>query len=113
MSFFKKLKDRLFRSSDKISDGLDALVAEGAADADQAEPQALPMADLAPEVPPELAPLIPACAGAEAVVSMLPNGAIVKAVFENEVIGHAPAGAVLLDNLEGVTTEADGAARLP
>jgi fused signal recognition particle receptor len=30
MSFFKKLKDRLFRSSDKISDGLDALVAEGA-----------------------------------------------------------------------------------
>ncbi len=31
MSFFKKLKDRLFRSSDKISDGLDALVAEGAA----------------------------------------------------------------------------------
>ncbi|MFZ1479390.1 MAG: signal recognition particle-docking protein FtsY, partial [Paracoccaceae bacterium] len=33
MSFFKKLKDRLFRSSDKISDGLDALVAEGAEDA--------------------------------------------------------------------------------
>ncbi len=32
MSFFKKLKDRLFRSSDKISDGLDALVAEGAED---------------------------------------------------------------------------------
>ena len=28
MSFFKKLKDRLFRSSDKISDGLDALVAD-------------------------------------------------------------------------------------
>jgi fused signal recognition particle receptor len=32
MSFFKKLKDRLFRSSDKISDGLDALVADGAGD---------------------------------------------------------------------------------
>ena len=29
MSFFKKLKDRMFRSSDKISDGLDALVATG------------------------------------------------------------------------------------
>ncbi|WP_395542774.1 signal recognition particle-docking protein FtsY [Neotabrizicola sp. sgz301269] len=29
MSLFKKLKDRLFRSSDKIGDGLDALVAEG------------------------------------------------------------------------------------
>lgn len=38
-----------------------------------------------------------ACEGVEAVVSMLPNGAIVKAVFENEVFGHAPAGAVLLD----------------
>ncbi len=38
-----------------------------------------------------------ACEGAEAVVSMLPNGAIVKGVYTNEVIGHAPAGAVLLD----------------
>ncbi len=38
-----------------------------------------------------------ACAGAEAVVSMLPNGAIVKGVYENEVIGHAPKGAVFLD----------------
>lgn len=38
-----------------------------------------------------------ACEGAEAVVSMLPNGAIVKAVYENEVFGHAPGGAVLLD----------------
>jgi 3-hydroxyisobutyrate dehydrogenase len=38
-----------------------------------------------------------AVAGAEAVVTMLPNGGIVKAVYENDVIGHAPAGAVLLD----------------
>lgn len=38
-----------------------------------------------------------ACAGVEAVVSMLPNGAIVKGLFENEVFGHAPKGAVLLD----------------
>lgn len=38
-----------------------------------------------------------ACQGVEAVVSMLPNGAIVKAVYENDVIGKAPAGAVLLD----------------
>lgn len=30
MSFFKKLKDRMFRSSDKIGEGLEALVAEGA-----------------------------------------------------------------------------------
>ncbi|HMS96267.1 MAG TPA: signal recognition particle-docking protein FtsY [Tabrizicola sp.] len=31
MSFFKKLKDRMFRSSDKIGEGLDALVAESQA----------------------------------------------------------------------------------
>ena len=29
MSFFRKLKDRLFKSSDKIGEGLDALIAEG------------------------------------------------------------------------------------
>lgn len=36
MSFFKKLRDKLFRSSDKIGEGLDALVAEPAS----ADPQA-------------------------------------------------------------------------
>ncbi len=35
--------------------------------------------------------------GVDAVVSMLPNGAIVKAVYSDEVIGHAPEGSVLLD----------------
>lgn len=38
MSFFKKLKDRMFRSSDKIGEGLEALVAEAPAVAP--EPQA-------------------------------------------------------------------------
>lgn len=38
-----------------------------------------------------------ACQGAEAVVSMLPNGAIVKQVYWDDVIGHAPLGAILLD----------------
>lgn len=38
-----------------------------------------------------------ACDGAEAVVSMLPNGAIVKQVYLDEVIGHAPEGAILMD----------------
>lgn len=36
MSFFKKLRDRMFRSSDKIGEGLEALVAEEAAPADTA-----------------------------------------------------------------------------
>jgi 3-hydroxyisobutyrate dehydrogenase len=34
---------------------------------------------------------------AEAVVSMLPNGKIVDSVYADEVIGHAPASALLLD----------------
>jgi 3-hydroxyisobutyrate dehydrogenase len=38
-----------------------------------------------------------AVAEAEAVVSMLPNGKIVESVFESDVIGHAPSGAILLD----------------
>ena len=35
--------------------------------------------------------------GADAVVSMLPNGGIVKQVYTADVIGHAPANAILLD----------------
>lgn len=35
--------------------------------------------------------------GVDGVVTMLPNGAIVKSVYEASVIGKAPAGAVLLD----------------
>lgn len=38
-----------------------------------------------------------AVAGVDAVVTMLPNGAIVKSVYEGGVIGHAPAGAMLID----------------
>ena len=35
--------------------------------------------------------------GVEAVVSMLPNGAIVEKVYADDVIGHAPGEALLLD----------------
>ena len=35
--------------------------------------------------------------GVEAVVSMLPNGGIVKSVFTADVIGHAPTDAILID----------------
>lgn len=38
-----------------------------------------------------------AVAGVDAVVSMLPNGAIVQSVYAADVIGHAPASALLLD----------------
>ena len=38
-----------------------------------------------------------AVAGVDAVVSMLPNGKIVESVYANDVIGHAPPSAILLD----------------
>jgi 3-hydroxyisobutyrate dehydrogenase len=38
-----------------------------------------------------------AVAGAEVVVSMLPNGAIVDSVYAADVIGHAPTSAILID----------------
>lgn len=38
-----------------------------------------------------------ACEGVDAVVSMLPNGEIVKSVYTSDVIGKAPVGAVFLD----------------
>ena len=38
-----------------------------------------------------------AVAGVDAVVSMLPNGKIVESVYQADVIGHAPASAILLD----------------
>ncbi len=38
-----------------------------------------------------------AVVGAEAVVSMLPNGKIVESVYGADVIGHAPTSALLLD----------------
>jgi fused signal recognition particle receptor len=56
MSFFKKLKERMFRSSDKIGEGLEALVAEGADDPKE-PPRELP--DAVPEVPEPLAPEVP------------------------------------------------------
>lgn len=38
-----------------------------------------------------------AVVGVDAVVSMLPNGKIVASVFENDILGHAPTGMILLD----------------
>ena len=40
MSFFKKLREKMFRSSDKIGEGLEALVEDGAAEPLSAEPDA-------------------------------------------------------------------------
>ncbi len=54
MSFFKKLKDRLFNSSDKLDAGLEAIVAEGdAGDAPQPETAPETVQNVAPEPEPE------------------------------------------------------------
>ncbi|MEK0164102.1 signal recognition particle-docking protein FtsY [Phaeobacter sp. A36a-5a] len=50
MAFFSKLKDRLFKSSNKLEEGLDAIVEEGAA-AQQPAPEKTP------EVPPSAPPV--------------------------------------------------------
>ncbi|TDE40154.1 signal recognition particle-docking protein FtsY [Antarcticimicrobium sediminis] len=69
MAFFSKLKDRLFRSSSKLEQGLDAIVEEGgvveelAADQPEAEPQPEPRPEPQPEpqeVPPAPAEPAPA-----------------------------------------------------
>jgi fused signal recognition particle receptor len=72
MSFFKKLKDKLFRSSDKISEGLDALVAEVEVEvAPDVQPEAavLPMPEPAPMPAPEPEPVRPALAVPAAVIA--------------------------------------------
>ena len=55
MSFFSKLKERMFRSSSKIEEGLDAIVEEGGTE--DASPDAAPDQPRAPEpAPPAAAP---------------------------------------------------------
>jgi fused signal recognition particle receptor len=50
MSFFKKLREKMFRSSAKIGEGLDALVADGAVEGDAGVDVPEPMVAEVPEV---------------------------------------------------------------
>jgi fused signal recognition particle receptor len=62
MSFFKKLKDRMFKSASKIDEGLDAIIEEGAADltqGDAADAAAPGTPEAAPELLPPQAPIPP------------------------------------------------------
>jgi fused signal recognition particle receptor len=52
MAFFKKLKDRLFKSSSKIEDGLDAIVEEGGEEEPVESPEETPKPDPTPEPKP-------------------------------------------------------------
>ncbi|MCT4684357.1 MAG: signal recognition particle-docking protein FtsY [Roseicyclus sp.] len=56
MSFFKKLKDRMLRSSSKIDEGLDAIIEEGAVEEAPTEPERPATAQPAPAPQPPRAP---------------------------------------------------------
>jgi fused signal recognition particle receptor len=64
MSFFRKLKDRMFKSSSRLDEGLDAIIEEGAEEVDdQREPEVEPAPHRArmpePEPEPEPEPITP------------------------------------------------------
>ncbi|MFN3644530.1 MAG: signal recognition particle-docking protein FtsY [Gemmobacter sp.] len=90
MSFFKKLRDRMFRSSEKLSEGLDAVVAEGEV-AGGAEGGAEPAPPAAPD----------AAARSEApragLLARIAGGGEARAVFDD----------ALLERLEEVLIGAD------
>lgn len=76
MSFFRKMKDRMFKSSSKLDEGLDAIIDDGVAEA-TADVVATPEVEVSkPVVPeahaepePESEPFIPAVAPSPALVS--------------------------------------------
>ncbi len=74
MSFFKKLKDRMFKSSSKIDEGLDAIVSDGGEEeevvAEDVAPAAAPPQISEPEPEPEPEPA-PVMAAPEHVISEL------------------------------------------
>ncbi len=74
MAFFSKLKDRLFKSSSKLEEGLDAIVEEAPAPAADPAPQAEPpAAETKPEPAPEPAPAPQAAATEQAAATGTPG----------------------------------------
>jgi fused signal recognition particle receptor len=60
MSFFRKLKDRMFKSSSRLDEGLDAIIEEGAEEVDdQREPEVEPAPHRARMPEPEPEPALP------------------------------------------------------
>lgn len=110
MSFFKKLRDKMFRSSDKISEGLDALLAEDASESGMASPlpeaaaappqaaaQTSPKPDVINTVPTAPAPTLP----------------VAKSGLLGRLMGQRPAASkrefddAMLESLEELLIEAD------
>ena len=104
MSFFKKLKDRMFRSSDKLGEGLESLVNEPDAPA--------PPSAASPSVaPPPVVP--PVAAIPEPVVPQLPEPPAPKPGILGRLLGQTAPEArrefddSMLENLEEVLISAD------
>ncbi|KAB7616371.1 signal recognition particle-docking protein FtsY, partial [Amylibacter sp. SFDW26] len=51
MSFFKKLKDRLFKSSSKIEEGLDAIVEDGGVEEEEIQEEVLASEPIEEQLP--------------------------------------------------------------
>jgi fused signal recognition particle receptor len=103
MSFFKKLRDRMFRSSDKIGDGLDALIETGVAEPAPARPETPPAASGPATSEPQAPVAAPAAVAEPAKAGLIgrllgaraPDEA--KRVFDD----------AMLESLEEVLIEAD------
>ncbi|NBE08090.1 signal recognition particle-docking protein FtsY [Paragemmobacter ruber] len=110
MSFFKKLRDRMFRSSDKIGEGLEALVGDaesGGADASSSASSSGPApASALPSVPaPPSAPSPAAPTAAEA-----PKPGLLGRIFGGGTAAEEPRRLVddaMLESLEEVLIQAD------
>ena len=103
MSFFKKLRDRMFRSSDKLSQGLDAVVAEGSdAAPSPAPPPASPAA--APESP------LPAATARSGLLARLTGGGVPRALFDDAMLERLEETLIAADM--GVDTAARVAANI-
>jgi len=106
MSFFKKLKDKMFRSSDKIGEGLEALVAKG--DVDQAT-----AADPVAEVPqpqarsPEVAPKAQPASVPEAPPETASKPGILGRILGRSEEPRRVMDDVMLESLEELLIQAD------
>lgn len=113
MSFFKKLKDRLFRSSDKIGEGLEALVAEGSEDETPDAPAPAPDAPAVVATPPTAqAPAPEPPRPVDPVVTSAPEPAAEKPGFFGRLMGRAEEPRRVLDDamlesLEELLIQAD------
>ncbi|PZQ50402.1 MAG: signal recognition particle-docking protein FtsY [Rhodovulum sulfidophilum] len=111
MAFFQKLKDRLFKSSSKIEQGLDAIIDEAPA---LPEPEAAPAAAPAAPEPVRAEPVHPAPAATPAPrrpAAPAPEAAPARAGLVGRLLGQQEKGRVLddamLESLEELLISAD------